>query len=92
MSFPFQDLGLPERPAWDFSVRILTFCTIGLLLLIWMGGCSKEKPEVFYLDGDRDELKTKAIQTCFGDFRVLEEATFGPFIRARIECVNRDHS
>ena len=53
---------------------------------------SKEKLEVFYRDGDRDELKTKAIQTCFGDFRVLEEATFGPFIRARIECVNRGQS
>ena len=92
MSFPFQDLGLPERPAWNFSGRILTFGSIGLLLLIWMGGCSKEKLEVFYRDGDRDELKTKAIRTCFGDFRVLEEATFGPFIRAHIECVNRGQS
>ncbi len=92
MSFPFQDLGLPARPAWDFSGRILTLGFIGLLLLIWMGGCSKEKPEVFYRDGDRDELKTKAIRTCFGDFLVLEEMTFGPFIRARIECVNRGQS
>ena len=89
MSFPFQDLGLPERPTGNFSGRILTFGSIGLLLLIWMGGCSKEKLEVFYRDGDRDELKTKAIRICFGDFRVQEEATFGPFIRARIECVNR---
>ena len=92
MSFPFQDFGMPERAAWNFFGRILTFGSIGLLLLIWMGGCSKEKLEVFYFDGDRYELKTKAIRTCFGDFRVLEEATFGPFIRARIECVNRAQS
>ena len=92
MSFHFHDLGLPKRPAWKFSGRILTFGSIGLLLLIWMGGCSKEKLEVFYRDGDRDELKTKAIRTCFGDFSVFEEATFGPFIRARIECVNRGQS
>ena len=92
MSFPYQDYGLPERSAWNFFCRILTFGSIGLLLLIWMGGCSKEKLEVFYRDGDRDELKTKAIRSCLGDFRVLEEATFGPFIRARIECVNRGQS
>ena len=92
MSFPFQDLRLPEWPAWNFSGQILTFGSIGLLLLIWMGGCSKEKLEVFYSDGDQDELKTKAIRTCYGEFRVLEEATFGPFIRARIECVNRVQS
>ena len=92
MTSPFQDLGLPGRSAWNFSGRIFTSGSIGLLLLIWMGGCSKEILEVFYRDGDRDELKTKAIRTCFGDFRVLEEATFGPFIRARIECVNRGQS
>ena len=92
MNFPSQDLGLPVRPNWNFPARILTFGSIGLLLLIWMGGCSKEKLEIVYRDGDRDELKTKAIRTCFGDFRVLEEATFGPFIRARIECVNRGQS
>ena len=92
MRFPFHELGLHKQPIWNFSGRILTFCAIGMLLLICMGGCSKEKLEVFYHDGDRDELKTKAIQTCFGDFHVLEEVTFGPFIRARIECVNLGQS
>ena len=92
MSLPFQDLGLSARPAWNFSASTFTFGWIWLLVLIWMGGCSKEKIEVFYREGDRDELKTKAIRTCFGDFRVLEELTFGPFIRARIKCVHRGQS
>ena len=92
MSFTNQDLGLPERYARNYSGQILTSGSIGLLLLIWMGGCSMDKLEVFYRDGNHDELKTKAIRTCLGDFRVLEEATFGPFIRARIECFNRSQS
>ena len=92
MNFPSQNLGLTERPARNFSSRKFIFCSIGLLLLILVGGCSKEKLKVFYRDGDRDDLKTKAIQTCFGNFRVLEESTFGPFIRAHIECVTRGQS
>jgi len=92
MNFTFQDQGIPEQVARKFRGHILTFSSIGLLLLIWLGGCSNEKFDVFYRDGDREELKTKAIQTCFGDFRVLEEATFGPFIRARLECVDHHQS
>ena len=40
--------------------------------------------------GERDVLKFKAIQACHGDFRILEETDFGPFIRAKLKCVKRE--
>ena len=54
--------------------------------MVWScyGDCwmfSKE-PEVFFRRGERDVLKFKAIQACHGNFQILEETDFGPFVRA----------
>jgi hypothetical protein len=35
-------------------------------------------------------LKMKSIQACHGDFRIMEETDFGPFIRAKLKCIKRE--
>ena len=60
-----------------------------IMLMIVLAGCSKKEPEVFFRKGERDVLKMKSIQACHGDFRVLEETDFGPFIRAKLKCIKR---
>jgi len=62
----------------------------GLILLVVIAGCSSKEPEVFFRRGERDVLKFKAIQACHGNFRVLEETDFGPFIRAKLKCIKRE--
>ena len=62
----------------------------GLILLTVITGCSRKEPEVFFRRGERDVLKFKAIQACHGNFRILEETDFGPFIRAKLKCVKRE--
>ena len=64
--------------------------TCGLILLAVLAGCSSKEPEVFFRRGERDVLKFKAIQACHGNFRVLEETDFGPFIRAKLKCIKRE--
>ena len=62
----------------------------GLILLVVIAGCSSKEPEVFFRRGERDVLKFKAIQACHGNFRILEETDFGPFIRAKLKCIKRE--
>ncbi len=66
----------------------------GLLapIIMFLCSCTSTPPEVFFKEGKREELKVKAIRVCHGDFRVLEEHRFGPFIRARLLCLKRNHS
>ena len=64
--------------------------TFYLLLMMVLAGCSKKEPEVFFRRGERDVLKMKSIQACHGDFRVMEETDFGPFIRAKLKCIKRE--
>ena len=74
-----------EMPKFN-SISIISF----IMFLIVLAGCSKKNPEVFFRRGERDVLKLKSIQACHGDFRVIEETDFGPFIRAKLKCIKRD--
>ena len=62
----------------------------GLILLAVIAGCSTKESEVFFRRGERDVLRFRAIQACHGNFRVLEESDFGPFIRAKLKCIKRE--
>ena len=70
--------------------RFVVPWTCSLILLAVLAGCSSKEPEVFFRRGERDVLKFKAIQACHGNFRVLEETDFGPFIRAKLKCIKRE--
>ena len=70
--------------------RFVVPWTCGLILLAVLDGCSSKEPEVFFRRGDRDVLKFKAIQACHGNFRILEETDFGPFVRAKLKCIKRE--
>ena len=62
----------------------------GLILLAVLAACSSKEPEVFFRRGERDMLKFKAIQACHGNFWILEETDFGPFVRAKLKCIKRE--
>ena len=70
--------------------RFVVPWTCGLIMFVVIAGCSNKKPEVFFRRGERDVLKFKAIQACHGNFRILEENDFGPFIRAKLKCIKRE--
>ena len=70
--------------------RFVVPWSYGLILLEVLAGCSSQEPEVFFRRGERDVLKFRAIQACHGNFRVLEETDFGPFIRAKLKCIKSE--
>ena len=70
--------------------RFVVPWSCGLILLVVIAGCSTKEPEIFFRRGERDVLKFKAIQACHGNFRILEETDFGPFIRAKLKCIKRE--
>ena len=68
----------------------------GKFILIWIvsplmlmfPGCSKVEPEyVFFKTVNREQLEERAIKYCHGDFKVLQEEEFGPYTRARLQCM-----
>ena len=62
----------------------------GLILLAVLAGCSSKEREVFFRRGEREVLKLKSIQACHGNFQILEETDFGPFVRAKLKCIKRE--
>ena len=66
------------------------FILIGIvsLLMIMFPGCSAVEPEyVFFKTENRAQLEERAIKYCHGDFKVLQEEEFGPYPRARLQCM-----
>ena len=65
-----------------FLIRIV------LMLMLFFSGCSKAEPEyVFFKTEIREQLEKRAIEYCHGDFKVLQEKEFGPYTRARLQCM-----
>ena len=61
---------------------------IALMLMLIFSGCSKVEPEyVFFKTEIRDQLEERAVKYCHGDFKVLQEDQFGPYTRARLQCM-----
>ena len=58
------------------------------MLMLIFSGCSKADPEyVFFKTEIREQLEERAVEYCHGDFKVLKEEEFGPFTRARLQCM-----
>ena len=58
------------------------------MLILIFTGCSKAEPEyVFFKTENREQLGERAIKYCHGDFKVLQEEEFGPYTRARLQCM-----
>ena len=61
---------------------------IVLILMLSFSGCSTAEPEyVFFKTEIREQLEERAGKYCHGDFKVLEEEEFGPYTRARLQCM-----
>ena len=61
---------------------------IALMLMLIFSGCSKAEPEsVFFKTEIRDQLEKRAVKYCHGDFKILQEEEFGPYTRARLQCM-----
>ena len=59
-----------------------------LMLILIFSGCSKADPEyVFFKTEIREQLEERAVEYCHGDFKVLKEEEFGPYTRARLQCM-----
>ena len=57
-------------------------------LMLMFPGCSTVEPEyVFFKTVNRNQLEERAIKYCHGDFKVLQEEEFGPYTRARLQCM-----
>ena len=62
---------------------------IALKLILISFGCSTVDPEyVFFKTESREQLEERAVKYCHGDFDVLQEEVFGPYTRARLQCMN----
>ena len=67
------------------------FILIGIvsLMMLMSPGCSTVEPEyVFFKTENRELLEERSIKYCHGDFKVLKEEEFGPYTRARLQCIH----
>ena len=62
--------------------------SIVLMLILIFSGCSTAEPEyVFFKTEIREQLGERAVKYCHGDFKVIQEEEFGPYTRARLQCM-----
>jgi len=61
---------------------------IVLMQMLFFSGCRTAEPEyVFFKTEIRDQLEKRAVKYCHGDFKILQEEEFGPYTRARLQCM-----
>ena len=59
------------------------------MLMLIFSGCSTAEPEyVFFKTEIREQFEERAVKYCHGDFKVLQEEEFGPYTRARLQCMH----
>ena len=62
---------------------------IVLILMLIFSGCSTAEPEyIFFKTKIREQLEERAVEYCHGSFKVLQEEEFGPYTRARLQCMH----
>ena len=58
------------------------------MLMLIFSGCSIAEPEyVFFKTENREQLEERSVKYCHGDFKVLQEEEFGPYTKARLQCM-----
>ena len=73
---------------WLVDNRYISIRIVLMLMLIFTG-CSTAEPEyVFFKTEIREQLEERAVKYCHGDFKVMEEEEFGPYTRARLQCIH----
>ena len=72
---------------WLEDCRFIFIGIVSLLMIMFLG-CKTIEPEyVFFKTENREQLEERAIKYCHGDFKVLQEEEFGPYTRARLQCM-----
>ena len=72
---------------WLVGCKFILIWIVSPLMLMFLG-CSAVEPEyVFFKTVNREQLEERAIKYCHGDFKVLQEEEFGPYTRARLQCM-----
>ena len=67
--------------------RFILIGIISLLMIMFLGFKTLEPEYVFFKTENRKQLEKRAIKYCHGDFEVLQEEEFGPYTRARLQCM-----
>ena len=68
------------------KILIILFLYASLIFLQILTSCTREPKYIIFKTGERDQLQERAIEYCYGDFKVLEEKEIGPYTRAYLEC------
>ena len=72
---------------WLMGSKFILIGIVSMLILMF-SGCRTVEPEyVFFKTENRKQLEERAIKYCHGDFKVLQEEEFGPYTRARLQCM-----
>ncbi len=72
---------------WLMGRKFILISIVSMLMLMFPG-CRTVEPEyVFFKTENRNQLEERAIKYCHGDFKVLQEEEFGPYTRARLQCM-----
>ena len=72
---------------WLEDCRFILIGIVSMLMIMFLG-CKTLEPEyVFFKTENRKQLEKRAIIYCHGDFKVLQEEEFGPYTRARLQCM-----
>lgn len=58
-----------------------------LIFLLSLFSCVSEPQYIIFKTEIREQLKKRALRHCHGDFKILDEEDFGPYTRARVECL-----
>ncbi len=58
-----------------------------LIFLLSLFSCVSEPQYIIFKTEIREQLKERALRNCHGDFKILDEEDFGPYTRARVECL-----
>ena len=73
--------------SWLMGCKFILIGIVSMLMLMFPG-CRIVEPEyVFFKTENREQLEERAIKYCHGDFKVLQEEEFGPYTRARLQCM-----
>ena len=73
--------------ALDREIMKILILFSKLLFLLSLFSCVSEPQYIIFKTEIRDQLKERALRHCHGDFKILDEEDFGPYTRARVECL-----
>ena len=73
--------------ALDREIMKILILFSKLIFLLSLFSCVSKPQYIIFKTEIREQLKERALRHCHGDFKILEEEDFGPYTRARVECL-----